>query len=107
MCRVLAVALFLTTSFAHANVTCSGIPERVYAGSHGPNDAGGKFWVVFTGWHTYLLGHHSDSLAKSRFALAQTALATGKSLELSFFSHSSCEQARVDGAVPTALAMVQ
>ncbi len=108
MVRCVVVLLFvLVNSMAHANVTCSGIPQRVYAGAHGPNDAEGKFWVVFADWQQYLLGHHSDSLSKSRFALAQTALATGKSLELSFFFHSTCEQARIDAALPTAVAVAQ
>lgn len=98
---------FATASYAHANVTCSGIPVRVYAGAHGPNDATGKFWVVLSGWQTYLLGHHTDDLAKARFALAQTALAAGKPLELSFYSYSTCEQARDDAALPTAVAMAQ
>jgi hypothetical protein len=50
-----ALLILATPLAAYANVTCSGIPERVYAGAHGPNDAGSKFWVVFAGWQQYLL----------------------------------------------------
>ena len=98
--------LLLASPFAtHANVTCSGVPERIYAGAHGPNDAGSKLWVVFAGWQAYSLGHHTDSMARARLSLAQTAMATGKSLELSFFDHATCEQARTEASVPTAVAL--
>lgn len=100
---VLLAAMFASTSFA--DVTCSGIPERVYAGKHGPGDSGYQYWVVFPGWQIYLLGDYDDVLAKARFALAMTAHVTGKSLELSFFSQSTCAQAQSVVATPTAAAL--
>jgi len=103
----LGFALTLMSFFAFANVDCRGIPERVYAGAHGPNGAGGKYWVVFGNWESYLLGDNDNDLAKARFSLAQTSLVSGKAIELSFYSHTSCEQARTDKALPTAMALVR
>ncbi len=90
-----------------ANVNCGGIPERVYAGAHGPNGAGGKYWVVFQNWDTYLLGDNDNDLAKSRFSLAQVSLISGKEIQLSFYSHDSCEQAIADKALPTAMSLIK
>lgn len=104
---VLGFALILMSFIAFANVDCRGIPERVYAGVHGLNNAGGKYWVVLGNWETYLLGDNNNDLAKARFSLAQTSLVSGKRIELSFYSHTSCEQARADKALPTAMALVR
>lgn len=105
--RSLFCVFLLTATFgAVANVDCRGVPKRVYAGAHGPNSAGAKYWVVFNNWDIYLLGDVSNELAKARFAMAQAALVANKELELSFYSLTTCEQARTDKALPTAASLI-
>lgn len=90
-----------------ANVNCSGVPERVYAGAHGGGGAGNKYWVVHPNWETYSLGSVTEELAKSRFSLAITALVAGKSIELSFYTHTDCDQAREEKVEPTAMSLLK
>gem|GEM_PF-3976152 len=106
MRALISLLLLFISLNAFSNVDCRGIPKRVYAGTHGPNSAGLKYWVVFNNWEVYLLGDVSNELAKARFALAQAALVANKEFELSFYSLSTCEQARNDKALPTAASLI-
>lgn len=98
--------IFVTVAFlcfpAHGNITCAGIPEKVYAGAHGAYPSEISFWVVLNGAR-YRLGDSSDNLAKARYAMALTAFSASQAVNLSFYSLDSCEAAVSGAAVPTAV----
>jgi hypothetical protein len=98
----LASVLVLVSIAAEANVACYGTVERVYAGAHGPNGAGSKFWIELASG-TYPLGVVTDDLAKARYAMALSAFAAGNEVVLMFYSHTTCAQALLDGVTPTAM----
>ncbi len=107
MKKVLSLLLVMLSNGVLANINCSGVPERVYAGAHGGNGAGGKYWVVFSNWEAYPLGLVTEELARSRYSMAMTALVSGKSIEMSFYSHVSCLDARTAQIEPTAMSLIK
>jgi hypothetical protein len=100
----LGIALLLVSGMVHANVSCFGAVQRVYAGAHGPSPAGNMFWVQLPSG-IYRLGLVTDDLAKGRYAMALSAFMAGRPLVLKFFSHTTCDQALLDGVTPTEMYM--
>ena len=86
--------IFISSFQVNANVACEGVPDKVYAGAHGPHPSESSYWVVLEGSsQRYWLGSFNDDLAKARFGMAQTALVASKKLSLSFYSSNSCQEA--------------
>ena len=96
----LAIVLLLASGMVHANVSCFGTVQRVYAGAHGPSPASTMFWVQIPSG-LYRLGLVTDDLAKARYAMALSAFMAGRPLILKFFAHTTCDQALLDGVIPT------
>jgi hypothetical protein len=101
MNKILLIFFLVLPYQAMANVICTGIPNAVYAGVHGPAPNGSTYWVSIPNVGILPLGLATSDMAKARFSLAQTAFVAKKTFTLQYYSHTSCSQAQTDIATPT------
>lgn len=78
---------------ALASVNCSGVPQATKVGEFGNQEG---YLIVTVNNLDFRLGPISDQAARSRLALATTALAANKNLLLRFWDpYNDCASARV------------
>gem|GEM_PF-5399752 len=97
----IVIAAGLTISgITHATVYCVGVPSVVKVGETGKQES---YLIVRVEGKDYRLGIATDDLAKSRFALATSAVVSKSRLILSFYAETSCEDASVNTTIPTSV----
>ena len=106
MKKILAITLISFFSIdAFSTVTCVGVPEKVYAGYHGPFPSEQSFGVILKdGSGRITLGTVDDDLAKSRYSMVLAAQRSSSEVVIKFYGLSSpddCNTAISTNAFPT------
>jgi hypothetical protein len=107
MKKVLLFFLIACSFYSHANAICSGKPDAVYAGTHGPFPNEQTLWVSIPNVGLLPLGRDDDNMAKLRFSLAQTAFIANKTLTIKYYNSSSCAEASQNKAIPSHAGMTE
>lgn len=102
---------FMTLCFcatqAFATVQCIGVPDRVYAGYHGPYPSEQSFGVILKDINGRVtLGQVDSNLAQARYAMALAAKTTNTEVVIEFYHLSSpdnCSTAIATNALPTSM----
>ncbi|MBL4867048.1 MAG: hypothetical protein JKY67_11810 [Pseudomonadales bacterium] len=87
----------LISTISYAVVDCRGTPSSAKVGEYGNQEG---FLIVDIAGTDYRLGPGNDDYAKARFAVANTALVSGKDLLLKFYGSSSCTDASSNHTIP-------
>ncbi len=90
-----------------ATVQCIGVPDKVYAGYHGPYPSEQSFGVILKGVSGRItLGKIDTDLAKARYSMVLSAQRAQAEVVIEFYHLSSpddCSTAISTRALPTAM----
>ena len=93
----------LFSSIAQANVNCIGVPQVTKVGEFGSQE--GKLLVQINN-KNFTLGDTTSEVARSRLALATSALVANKKLVLRFWVEADCSKASENKTVPNSLQLL-
>lgn len=103
----LFIILGMCAVSVNATVQCVGVPERVYAGFHGPYPSEQSFGVVLKNISGKItLGKIDDDLARARYSMALAAQRSSSEVVIEFYHFSSpddCSTVISAKSIPTSM----